>query len=59
MGGDGDKVAGNVKEAAGELTGDDDLKAEGKKQEMAGDVKNAGQNLKDKADELGETIKGD
>jgi uncharacterized protein YjbJ (UPF0337 family) len=59
MGGDGDKVAGNVKEAVGELTGDDDLKAEGKKQEMAGDVKNAGQNLKDKADELGETIKGD
>jgi uncharacterized protein YjbJ (UPF0337 family) len=59
MGGDGDKFAGKVKEAAGDLTGDDNLKAEGKKQEAAGDVKNAGQNVKDKADELGEKIKGD
>jgi uncharacterized protein YjbJ (UPF0337 family) len=59
MGGDSDKFAGKVKEAAGELTGDSDLKAEGKKQELAGDVKKAGENLKDKAAELGEKIKGD
>jgi uncharacterized protein YjbJ (UPF0337 family) len=57
MGGDSDKVAGKVKEAAGDLTGDDHLKAEGKKQGVAGDVKNAGENVKDKAEELGEKIK--
>jgi uncharacterized protein YjbJ (UPF0337 family) len=58
MGGESDKLAGRVKEAAGDLTGDNDLKAEGKKQQVAGDVKNAGQNVKDKAEELGEKIKG-
>jgi uncharacterized protein YjbJ (UPF0337 family) len=57
MGSDSDKFAGKVKEAAGDLTGDKDLKAEGKKQQVAGDVKNVGENLKDKADELGEKIK--
>jgi uncharacterized protein YjbJ (UPF0337 family) len=57
MGGDGDKFAGKVKEAAGDLTDDKDLKAEGKKQQVAGDVKNVGESVKDKADELGENIK--
>ena len=57
MGGDADKFAGRVKEAAGDLTGDKDLKAEGQKQQVAGDVKNAGQKVKDKAEELGEKIK--
>jgi uncharacterized protein YjbJ (UPF0337 family) len=57
MGGDSDKFAGKVKEAAGDLTGDDHLQAEGKKQRVAGDVKNAGENVKDKAEELGEKIK--
>jgi uncharacterized protein YjbJ (UPF0337 family) len=57
MGGETDKVAGRVKEAAGDLTEDDDLKAEGRKQQVAGDVKNAGQKLKNEADKLGEKIK--
>lgn len=57
MGGDSDKFAGKVKESAGDLTGDKDLKAEGKKQQVAGDVKNAGQSVKDKAEEIGEKIK--
>ncbi len=57
MGGDGDTFAGKVKEAAGDLTGDEDLKAEGKKQQVAGDVKSVGENVKEKADELGEKIK--
>jgi uncharacterized protein YjbJ (UPF0337 family) len=57
MGGDGDKFAGKVKEAAGDLAGDKDLKAEGKKQQVAGDVKNVGENVKDKADELGDKIR--
>jgi uncharacterized protein YjbJ (UPF0337 family) len=59
MGGDSDKFAGKVKEAAGDITGDQDLKAEGEKQQVAGDVKNAGEKVKDKAEELGEKIKGD
>jgi uncharacterized protein YjbJ (UPF0337 family) len=57
MGGDSDKFAGKVKKAAGDLTGDDDLKTEGQKQELAGDVKKAGESVKDKADQLGEKIK--
>ena len=57
MGGEGDKVAGRVKEAAGDLTDDNDLKNEGQKQQVAGDVKNVGENLREKADELGEKIK--
>ncbi len=59
MGGDSDKFAGKVKEAAGDITGDQDLKAEGEKQQVVGDVKNAGEKVKDKAEELGEKIKGD
>lgn len=57
MSGDADKVAGRVKEAAGDLTDDAQLKEEGQKQQVAGDVKNVGQGLKDKADELGERLK--
>jgi uncharacterized protein YjbJ (UPF0337 family) len=57
MGGEGDKAAGRIKEAAGDLTDDQDLKSEGETQQVAGDVKNAGQSLKNKADELGEKIK--
>jgi uncharacterized protein YjbJ (UPF0337 family) len=59
MGGDSDKFAGKVKEAAGDITGDQDLKAEGERQHVAGDVKNAGEKVKGKAEELGEKIKGD
>jgi uncharacterized protein YjbJ (UPF0337 family) len=59
MGGDSDKFAGTVKDAAGDITGDQDLKAEGEKQQVAGDVKNAGEKVKDKAEGLGEKIKGD
>lgn len=57
MSGDSDKFAGKFKEAAGDITDDDQLKAEGQKQQVAGDLKNAGQSIKDKADELGEKIK--
>lgn len=47
--GAGDKIAGRVKQAAGDLTGNDDLKAEGEKDETAGKVKSAIGDLKDKA----------
>jgi uncharacterized protein YjbJ (UPF0337 family) len=57
MGGEADKFAGRVKEAAGDLTDNADLKSEGQSQQAAGDVKNVGQKIKDKADELGDKIK--
>lgn len=39
MSGDADKAKGRVKEAAGSLTGDQDLKDEGKVDQTSGDVK--------------------
>ena len=61
MGGELDKAAGRVKEAAGDLTGDDNLKGEGVIQEAAGNVKDAGAKVGDKvkeaADKAGETLK--
>jgi uncharacterized protein YjbJ (UPF0337 family) len=57
MGGESDRLAGRVKEAAGDLTEDDQLKTQGQKQQVAGDVKNAGEKVRNKADELGEKIK--
>jgi len=41
------KVAGEVKEKVGRHTDDDDLQAEGKKDQVAGDLKNAGEKVKD------------
>ncbi|MBJ7609800.1 MAG: CsbD family protein [Candidatus Dormibacteraeota bacterium] len=61
MGGEGDKAAGRVKEAAGDLTGDKDLQGEGKTQNAAGNVKDAGSKVgdkvKDAADNLGDSLK--
>jgi len=57
MGGEADKLAGRIKEAAGDLTDDAELKSEGQTQQAAGSVKNVGQKLKDKADQLAEKIK--
>ena len=39
--GAGREIGGRIKEAAGKLTGDQKLKAEGKAQKMAGKVQNA------------------
>lgn len=41
------KVVGGAKEQVGDHTDDEDLKAEGKKDQIAGDLKNAGENVKD------------
>jgi len=38
---------GRVKEAAGKATGDKDLESEGKTDKIVGDVKQAGEKLKD------------
>ena len=41
------KAEGKVKETVGEHTDDESLEAEGKKDQMAGDLKNAGEKVKD------------
>lgn len=41
------KAAGKVKETVGEHTDDRDLQAEGKKDQVSGDLKNAGEKVKD------------
>lgn len=42
-----DKVGGKGKEAAGDATGDDSLKAEGKGDQAKSDLKQAGEKVKD------------
>lgn len=49
MSGEKDQITGRLKQAAGDLTGDDDLEQEGERQETAGEVK-------DKIDEAGDKI---
>jgi uncharacterized protein YjbJ (UPF0337 family) len=46
--GEADQAKGRVKEAAGALTGDKDLKNEGKVDQAAGKVKEAVDKVKDK-----------
>lgn len=41
MSGNADKIQGRVKQAAGDLTDNEDLKNEGERDEAAGKVKNA------------------
>ncbi|MDQ0030685.1 CsbD family protein [Arthrobacter bambusae] len=43
----GEKLAGKSKEAAGELTGNERLEAEGKLDQTKGDLKTAGEKVKD------------
>lgn len=47
--GAGREMGGRIKEAAGKLTGDQKLKAEGKVQKAAGKVQNAAGGAMDKA----------
>lgn len=48
MAGEGDKAKGRLKQAAGDLTDDKDLKNEGRADEAGGKVKNAVDAVKDK-----------
>ncbi len=57
MSGEADKAQGRIKQAAGDLTGNDDLKNEGKKDETAGKAKDAVDNVKDKANSAIDGIK--
>jgi uncharacterized protein YjbJ (UPF0337 family) len=52
MDSDLDQAKGRIKQAAGDLTDDDDLKREGKADERAGKVKEFLDDTKDKADDF-------
>ena len=57
MSGEADKVGGRIKQAAGDLTDNKDLKNEGKKDEAAGKVKDAVDGVKDKINDAVDKIK--
>lgn len=59
MSGEGDKAKGRVKQAAGDLTDNKDLKNEGKKDEAAGKVKGAVDGVKDTVNDAVDKIRGD
>ena len=52
-----DELKGRVKEAAGDLTDDDELKAEGKADRAGGKAKEFLENAKDKGEELVDKVK--
>jgi uncharacterized protein YjbJ (UPF0337 family) len=58
MSGEADKASGRLKQAAGDLTDDQDLKNEGKKDEAAGKLKDAVDDAKDKANDAIDKVRG-
>jgi len=52
-----DEIKGRAKEAAGALTDDEDLKAEGKTDQAGGKVKEFLEDAKDKGEELVDKVK--
>jgi uncharacterized protein YjbJ (UPF0337 family) len=57
MSGEADKASGRIKKAAGDLTDNDDLKNEGRKDETAGKAKDAAGKAKDKVNEAVDKIR--
>ena len=51
-----EEVIGEVKEKVGELTGNDELKAEGRADQASGNVKQAGDSVKDAGASLKDTF---
>ena len=52
MGANMDEAKGRIKEAAGDLTDDDDLKREGKTDRLGADIKDKANKVVDKAKDL-------
>ena len=52
-----EQAKGKVKQAAGDLTGDDDLRREGKVDEASGSAKDKVGDLKDKAEDAIDSVK--
>jgi len=57
MAGETDQIKGQAKEAVGDLTGNKDLKAEGKADRQAGEVKERVGRVEDKVDEAIDKVK--
>ena len=57
MDNDFDQAKGKIKQAVGDLTGNKDLKKEGKVDENAGKVKEFVENTKDKVEDLVDEVK--
>jgi uncharacterized protein YjbJ (UPF0337 family) len=55
--GEKDKLTGRVKQAAGDLTDNDDLKNEGRKDETAGKVKDTVDKAKDKVNDVVDDVR--
>jgi uncharacterized protein YjbJ (UPF0337 family) len=58
MAGKTDQMKGQAKEAVGDLTGNKDLKSEGKADRQAGEVKEKVGKAEDKVDEAIDNVKG-
>jgi len=56
-GGKADEVKGRVKEAAGALTGDEELKREGQRDQAVGQVKQAAEKVIDKVKDAVKSVK--
>lgn len=52
-----DKVTGKAKGVAGEVSGDNELKAEGRADQAAGKIKDFAEKAMDKAEEASESVK--
>jgi uncharacterized protein YjbJ (UPF0337 family) len=57
MNGNTDDMKGRIKEAAGDLTNDDDLKREGQADQAGAKVKDAAEKLKDKVGDAVDAVK--
>ena len=57
MGSNIDDAKGRVKEAAGDVTGNDDLKREGKADKAGAKVKDAAETVKDKVGDAVDSVK--
>ncbi len=54
-----EEVIGEIKEKVGDLTNNDELKAEGRGERAGGEIKQTGDSLKDAASNVGNTLKRD
>ena len=57
MSGEADKIKGRVKQAAGDLTNDEELKNEGEVDEAAGSIKGKVDDVKDKVNDAVDSVK--